>query len=99
MTGVATMDTITLIRSAIRGLLAAAGTELAGVLRAVITSGDEYASSAKPRIDWDDRDTREVLIDSRARDGFAMLAVLAGRTQTEPGGQGVRPLASVLGQG
>jgi hypothetical protein len=92
------MDTITLIRSAVRGLLAAAGTELATELRAVITSGDEYASSAKPQIDWDDSAAREVLINSRARDGFAMLAVLAGRELTEPVGQAVRLLATVLGQ-
>jgi len=51
---VATMDTITLIRSAIRGLLAVADATLAAELRAVMTSGDDYASSAKPQIDWDD---------------------------------------------
>jgi hypothetical protein len=95
---VATMDTITLIRSAVRGLLAAAGMELVTELRAVITSGDGYASSAKPQIDWDDSAAREVLINSRARDGFAMLAVLAGRELTEPVGQAVRLLATVLGQ-
>ncbi|MGI8305858.1 transposase [Saccharopolyspora hattusasensis] len=50
---VATMDTITLIRSAIRGLLAAADAEQAARLRVVITSGDDYASTAKPQIDWD----------------------------------------------
>ena len=49
---VATMDTITLVRSAIRGLFAVAGVELAGRLRAVIGSGDDYAGTAKPVIDW-----------------------------------------------
>jgi hypothetical protein len=37
---VATMDMVTLIRSAIRGLLAAAGDGLAAPLRAALTSGD-----------------------------------------------------------
>jgi hypothetical protein len=43
---VATMDTITLIRSAIRGLLTTVGAELAAALRAVITSGDDYTSDS-----------------------------------------------------
>lgn len=54
---VATMDTITLIRSAIRGLLAATGRDLTAV-RAAITSGDDYVSTAKPSIDWDDAAAR-----------------------------------------
>jgi hypothetical protein len=29
-------------------------------------SGDDYASSAKPQVDWDDAAAREQLIDSRA---------------------------------
>jgi hypothetical protein len=52
---VATMDTITLIRSAIRGLLNVADAGLAARLRPVLEGGDGYASSAKPVIDWDDK--------------------------------------------
>jgi hypothetical protein len=51
---VATMDTITLIRSAIRGLLATAEADLAALLRAATSSGDDYARGGKPVIDWDD---------------------------------------------
>jgi Transposase domain (DUF772) len=51
---VATMDTVTLIRSAVRGLLAAADAGLSAALRTAVTSGDDYASAAKPQIDWDD---------------------------------------------
>src|SRR6059058_502007 len=51
---VATMDTVTLIRSAIRGLLAVADAALAAEVRSVLASGDDYASAAKPQIDWDD---------------------------------------------
>lgn len=96
---VATMDTITLIRSAIRGLLAAAGGDLAGRLRAVLSSGDDYSSTGKPVIDWDDKTARDALVDSRARDGYALLAVLDGLTVLpEPVGQAMRLLATVLGQ-
>ena len=95
---VATMDTITLIRSAVRGLLSAADTDLAGRLCGVLTSGDEYASTAKPVVDWDDAAAREVLVDSRARDGYALLAVLEGRDLPEPVAQAAVLLATVLGQ-
>jgi hypothetical protein len=40
---VATMDTVTLIRSAIRGLLKVADAGLAAELAGVLTSGDDYA--------------------------------------------------------
>jgi IS5 family transposase len=95
---VATMDTITLIRSAVRGLLAVADPELAGALRAALNSSDDYATTAKPRIDWDDRDAREELIDSRARDGYALLALLDGRELAEAVKQAATLLATVLGQ-
>jgi hypothetical protein len=95
---VATMDTVTLIRSAVRGLLAVAGAELAGALRAALRSGDDYASAGKPQIDWDDRDAREELIDSRARDGYALLALLDGRELADPVTQAAALLATVLGQ-
>jgi|SRR5579859_834740 len=95
---VATMDTVTLIRSAVRGLLrASAG--LDERLRTVITSGDDYTSAAKPVIDWDDPAARDALVDSRARDGYALLAALDGQQGLpEPVGQAMRLLATVLGQ-
>ncbi len=95
---VATMDTLTLIRSALRGLLHAAEAELAVALRAVLVSGDDYASTAKPQIDWDDAQAREQLIDSRARDAHACLLLLDGRELTEPVEQAAQLLASVVGQ-
>jgi Transposase DDE domain/Transposase domain (DUF772) len=95
---VATMDTVTLIRSALRGLLAAAEAGLEAELRAVLSAGDDYASPGKPQIDWDDAAAREELIDSRARDGFAALAVLDGREVGVAVGQAARLLAAVLGQ-
>ena len=98
---VATMDTITLIRSAVRGLLgvaAVADADLAAQLRGALSSGDDYAGSGKPQIDWDDRAAREELIDSRARDGYALLALLDGRELAEPVTEAATLLATVLGQ-
>ncbi|MFD6065546.1 transposase, partial [Rhodococcus wratislaviensis] len=95
---VATMDTITLVRSAIRGLLAVVDADLALRLRAVITSGDDYDSAAKPCIDWDDEAAREQLIDSRARDGLAMLTCLDGRELDAPVERASTLLATVVGQ-
>lgn len=79
---VATMDTVTLIRSAIRGLLKVAGRAypaLAGALRAVLARDDDYGEAGKPVIDWDDRSARDALVDALARDGHACLLVLDGR--------------------
>jgi hypothetical protein len=94
---VATMDTVTLIRSALRGLLAVAGPLEAG-LRAACTSGDEYADAAKPQIDWEDAAARDALIDSRARDAFACLALLEGERLGPEVSRAAELLAAVVGQ-
>lgn len=95
---VATMDTITLIRSAIRSLLRVADEGLEGELRDALSSGDDYATSAKPQIDWDDAEAREQLIDSRARDAFACLLVLEGRALSAEVHEAAEILATVIGQ-
>jgi hypothetical protein len=95
---VATQDTITLIRSAIRGLLRAADHVLRPQLRAVLAGGDGYTDTAKPVIDWTDAGERQALVDSRARDGYALLAVLDGRALVQEVDQAARLLATVLGQ-
>jgi hypothetical protein len=89
---VATMDTVTLIRAAIRGLLRVVDVELAGRLRSLLASGDDYASTAKPVIDWDDAAARETLVDSRARDGYALLAELQERRLPDAVGQAAQLL-------
>jgi transposase-like protein DUF772 len=76
---VATMDTVTLLGAAIRGVLKAADQALQAELRGVLASEDESASAAKPRIDWDDHAARAALVDARARDAQAVLGVLADR--------------------
>ena len=95
---VTTMDTITLIRAALRGLLQAADRELESALRAQLGSGDDYASAAKPQIDWDDAAARAELIESRARDAEACLALLAERELSPEVAEALALLAAVTGQ-
>ena len=95
---VATMDTVTLIRSAIRGLLKVADADLEDELRRAIKSGDDYASASKPQIDWDDPAARDGLVDSRAKDAYACLAVLGGRALAPKVEEAARLLATVVGQ-
>jgi len=95
---VATMDTVTLLGAAIRGLLKVAEGRLAAELGAVLGSADDYASLAKPQIDWDDQAARAALVDARARDGHAVLGVLQGRPLPAAVAQAARLLAVVVGQ-
>ena len=95
---VATMDTITLIRSAIRGVLKVLSTELEQRVRKAFVSDDSYDSSAKPSIDWEDSAARDELINSRARDGYACLGCLEGELLSDEQRQAVELLATILGQ-
>jgi len=95
---VSTMDTVTLIRCAIRGLVKVADDELAHELAMALTSGDDYSSAAKPQIDWDDKDARDTLIDSRAKDAHACLLVLDGRELDPVVTEASELLATVVGQ-
>jgi hypothetical protein len=95
---VATQDTITLIRSAVRALLRATERPLRVELRALISSGDAYTDMAKPVIDWSDAAEREALIDSRAKDAHAILAHLDGRQLPAEVVQAAVLLATVVGQ-
>jgi Transposase DDE domain/Transposase domain (DUF772) len=95
---VATMDTVTLVRSAIRGLLAASGSDLEAELRGLLRRDDEYASAGKPVCDWEDRDAREQLIDALAKDARALLAALDGRVLPDGVRKAGELLAAVVGQ-
>jgi hypothetical protein len=95
---VATMDTVTLVRSAIRGLLSVSGPALEAELRGVLTRDDEYRSAGKPVCDWDDRAAREEMIDALARDAHALLIVLDGRELSDGVSQAMVLLAAVVGQ-
>jgi hypothetical protein len=95
---VATMDTVTLVRSAIRGLLKAAGGELAGELRGVLRRDDDYAAAGKPPCDYEDAAAREELVDALARDARGLLGALDGRELGPVLAQAAVLLASVTGQ-
>ena len=95
---VASMDTVTLIRSAIRGLLKAADSELETRLRAVLARDDDYAAAGKPVCDYDDAGARFALVDALAKDGMALLGVLDGRELGEVVTQAAALLGTVLGQ-
>ncbi len=95
---VATMDTVTLIRSAIRGVLAACDSGEERELRAVLARDDEYRTAGKPVCDWEDRQAREELVDALARDARAVLAVLDGRELDPALEKAGELLATVVGQ-
>ena len=69
-----------MVRSAIRVLLRTADHVLRAELRTQLASGDAHTDTAKPGIDWTDRSEREALVDSRAKDAYALLAILDGHT-------------------
>lgn len=94
---VATMDTVTLVRSAIRGVLAAAG-EREADLRARLRRDDDYATAGKPACDYDDPAAREALVDALARDAEALLAALEGEPLRAPVAEAAGLLATVVGQ-
>ena len=94
---VATMDTVTLVRSAIRGLLVVAGEREAG-LRALLARDDDYMRAGKPACDYDDPAAREALVDALARDARTVLAALDGQELGPVLAQAAQLLAAVTGQ-
>jgi len=94
---VTTMDTVSLVRSGIRGVLAGAA-EREADLRTLLRRDDDYANSGKPLCDWEDRAAREALIDALAQDATALLAALEGEVLPEPLAQAATLLATLLGQ-
>src|SRR4051795_1549463 len=95
---VATMDTVTLVRSAIRGVLRACGGELEAALRALLRRDDDYAAAGKPVCDYDDAAARAALVDALAKDAHALLAWLDGCELGEAVAQAAALLAAVVGQ-
>jgi len=95
---VATMDTVTLVRSAIRGLLGACDRVLEDELRGLLARDDDYAAAGKPVCDYEDREAREELIDALAKDARALLAALDGRDLPVGVARAAGVLAAVVGQ-
>jgi hypothetical protein len=95
---VATMDTVTLIGSAIRGLLRVCDSELERELRGLLGRDEDYRSAGKPVCDYDDREAREALVDVSAKDAWALLGALDGRELADGVAQAAAVLAAVAGQ-
>ena len=98
---VATQDTVTQLRAAIRKLLVVADQflpELAARVREVLERDDAYATPGKPACDWDDPAAREELVDALVHDALAALAVVEGNTLPTPVRAAADLLALVAGQ-
>jgi hypothetical protein len=99
---VATQDTVTQLRAAVRGLLRALDREPAGALavrvRAALRRDDDYATVGKPACDWDDRSAREALVDALVLDALAALAVIDGEQLSVRGIEAAELLALIAGQ-
>jgi hypothetical protein len=99
--GVATQDTVTQLRAAIRKLLIVldnVAATLAARVRAVLERDDDYATAGKPPCDWDDPAAREQLVDELVHDALAALAVLDGEPLTGAARDAADLLAIVAGQ-
>jgi len=94
---VATMDTVTLLRSGIRGLLRVAGPR-EPALRSLLRRDDDYTDSGKPVCDWDDPLARSALVDALAVDATAILVALEGATLPTALAEAATLLATLLGQ-
>lgn len=95
---VATQDTVTMIRAAIRGLLRVVDATLTTQIRAALRRDDDYTDAGKPVCDWEDAEAREALVDALAKDGYAALLVLDGKDVGKEVAQAGELLATVLGQ-
>jgi hypothetical protein len=95
---VATQDTVTLIRSAIRALLKVVDDKLGAELRACCKRDDDYVAAGKPSCDWDDAEAREALVDALARDAYAILTILDDRNLDPEVTQAAKLVATVVGQ-
>ena len=57
-----------------------------------------FVAPGKPLCDWDNVQAREALVDALARDAYAILAALDGRTLTTEVTQAAAVVATVVGQ-
>jgi len=90
---VATMDTVTLVRS-----LAACPSDLEAELRGLLVRDDDYLAAGKPVCDYEDKAAREAMVDALAKDARALLAGLDGRRLADAVTQAAALLATVVGQ-
>ena len=82
LSAVQTQDTVTLIRGALRRLLATLGAEQADAQREIeeALTRKDYGQVAKRVIDWDDQEARIALVDELVLDVRAALRILESYT-------------------
>jgi Transposase domain (DUF772) len=95
---VATQDTVTLLRGAIRGLLRVCPPELAAKVRALLRRDDDDAAPGKPACDWEDAQAREQLVDALVRDAYRAGYALRGERLDSRVAEAAALLATVTGQ-
>ena len=95
---VATQDTVTMLRGAVRGLLRACPPLLAAKVRALLRRDDDYAAAGKPACDWADRAAREELVDALVRDAYRAGYALRGERLDPRVAEAAVLLATVTGQ-
>src|SRR5215218_1905460 len=95
---VATQDTVTQLRAAIRKLLRSLAGPAAARVREALRRDDDYATPGKPPCDWDDPAAREQLVDELVRDAGAALAALEGEALAGAAREAAELLALVAGQ-
>lgn len=100
LSAVQTQDTVSLIKGAIRRLLTLLGKsdpDAKAAIQAALMR-DDYDTSGKPAIDWDDDDARAALVDELVRDALQSLAVLEGKELADDVADAAELLATVAGQ-
>jgi hypothetical protein len=96
---VATQDTVTQLRSAIRKcLMLLQGTNLGAKVRLSLRRHDDYLSVGKPPCDWDDPAARDELVDALVRDVKLAVGVLDGQELSGVAGEVASLLAELAGQ-
>jgi hypothetical protein len=95
---VATQDTVTMLRGAIRGLLRACPPPLAATVRGLLAREDDYTAPGKPACDWTDRAAREELVDALVRDAYRAHYALRDQRLDPRTAEAARLLATVTGQ-
>jgi hypothetical protein len=95
---VATQDTVTMLRGAIRGLLRACPPELEAKVRGLLQRDDDYRAPGKPACDWQDRAAREELVDALVRDAYRAHYALRGERLDQRVAEAAALLATVTGQ-
>jgi hypothetical protein len=95
---VATQDTVTMLRGAIRGLLRVCPPPLAAKVRGLLQREDDYAAPGKPACDWQDPAARQELVDALVRDAYRAHYALRDQRLEARVAEAAALLATVTGQ-